>query len=113
MERYNNFKLKYGKMNIYDFDISSIYLFIKILLIWITNIIGAQGFIICFQLSNYLKEIWNSDVSIGNYFTNTKNRIDESRNLNRDLCNDWMIICLHEEKNLTKTVYYLLQWYRV
>ena len=30
-------------------------------------IIGGQGCIICLQLSKYLKEIWYSDASIGNY----------------------------------------------
>ena len=30
-------------------------------------IIEGQGWAICFQLSKYIKEIWNSDASIGNY----------------------------------------------
>ena len=50
--------------------------------------IEGQGCAICFQLSQYLKEIWNSDAWIAKILTNTKKRIDESRNLNRDFCND-------------------------
>ena len=66
--------------------------------------IEKSGCVVCFQLSKYLKEIWNFDAWIAKNLTNTKKRIGESRNLNRDLCNDWMIICLYEEKNPSNSV---------
>ena len=61
--------------------------------------IEGRGCVICFQLSKYLKEIWNSDYWINKNLTNSKKRIDKSRNLNKDLWNDWLIIRFHKKKN--------------
>ena len=54
-------------MNLYGSASSSIYLFIKKCLYELPIFTNGQGCVICFQLSKYLKDIWNSNASMGNY----------------------------------------------